>query len=244
MKKDDIAKLVAQKIKKGDVKIRSKFSVLAEKLGVGSALLFAILLAIIAIDLLLYWLDVTNNLASLSFGNNGILAFLESFPYIPLIASIVLIILAEILLKRFDISYRAPLLVGIGLLIAIPLVGGVVMKHSGVNEAIERRVEEGHMPPLKPFFGNKPVVRDHAIVGIIKNSTSENIGVDVEGSDINIIISDKTHIPPRATFIVGQWIRAIGKLNGSIFYADVIENLSSHRDERLNFNQLPNVMNN
>lgn len=232
MKKDDIAKKVTQQIKKGDLKIRSKFTVVAEKLGIGSALLFAILLAIVAIDLLLYWLDVTNNLASLSFGNNGILAFLESFPYIPFVASIILVVLAEILLKKFDISYRAPLLVGIGLLIAIPLLGGFAMKYSGVNEAIERRVEEGHMPPLKPFFGNKPAVRDHAIIGVIKNSTSEKIGVDVDGKEINIVISDKTHVPRGVTFLVGQWVRAIGNLNGSMFYADVIENLSSHRPPR------------
>lgn len=234
MEKDNLAKKVSERIEKEHIKIRSKYTVAAQKLGLGSALVLTIILAIIAINLFLYWLDVTNNLGVLSLGNRGLLAFLESFPYIPFIGAIVLIVIASFILKKFDISYRAPLLVAVGLLIALPILGGLGVRYSGINERIEAGVERGEFAPLKPVYGlHAPVARKHTLVGTVNNTNNNILNVQVGPKTIDVQVDDEQEVVFSNFFKPGDWIRAIGILTNNTFYADVIFNLTNHRDARL-----------
>ncbi len=236
MKKNNIVEEVNKQIKTGKVKMRSRYAVIAEKLGLGSALALSIILAVVAVDLLFYWLDVSNNLSVLSFGSIGILAFLETFPYIPLGIGILLIVLAGYILKKFDVSYKAPIIVGVSLLILIPFLGGIAINYSGVNEAIENKVENGKLPPMKQYFGlNAPMAREHQVMGEVTNIKDDKLTIEVEKeAEIDVVIAENTSLPDGDSFSVGDWVRAIGKKQEDSFIAQAIFNLSKHRDTRFN----------
>ena len=95
---------VMESIKGGNVKLRSRYLFLAEKLGLGSALVLTILLAVLFFSLVLFYLQATDNLWYLSFGSRGIYAFLESFPYFLVVALVILILLSDWILKKSGVS--------------------------------------------------------------------------------------------------------------------------------------------
>src|SRR3989338_8494632 len=99
---------VMKEINQGSVKLRSRYLFLADKLSMGSVLALTVLLAILFCSLALLYLKSSDNLGYLSFGNRGVLAFLESFPYFLMAMIIVLMFFAGFLIKKSDISYKNP----------------------------------------------------------------------------------------------------------------------------------------
>ena len=75
-------------------------------MGLGSALLLSALIAVFFINLVLFYAKSTDNLEYLSFGFQGALAFLESFPYLWMLLGILFIFIACYLIKKYDISYK------------------------------------------------------------------------------------------------------------------------------------------
>lgn len=142
----DIEKKVMGKIRSGKVTLRSKYIFLAEKLGVGSVIVFTILLAILFFNLVLFYLKASDNLAYLSFGRFGMLAFLESFPYWLVIVFILLIFIAGYFLKKSAFAYKKPFgWLTLILIVLILLAGtGLAFTKIGFNERFEREALGPH----------------------------------------------------------------------------------------------------
>jgi preprotein translocase subunit SecG len=109
MSNKDLEKNIMDKIKTGQVKLKSKYVFLAEKLGLGTAFTLSTVLSILLFNLTLFYMKETDNLQYLSFGKRGILAFLESFPYMLVVSFIILILLAGYLISKSEAGYKKPL---------------------------------------------------------------------------------------------------------------------------------------
>ena len=95
-KNNKIEEKVMAEIKSGKVKLRSRYVFLAEKLGIGSAFIFSVFLAVLFFTLVLFYLQASDNLGYLSFGSRGMFAFLETFPYLLVATLIICVFIAEI----------------------------------------------------------------------------------------------------------------------------------------------------
>lgn len=218
--KKDLSKTVMRKIEKEGIKIRSKYLVLAEKLGLSSVFILSIIMSALFINLILFWLKTTQNLDFLSFGSLGVLAFLEFFSYLWLVVVVVLLIVASLLLKKYDISYKKPYKwLVLGILFLAVLTGGAVAV-SGVNEELAQQVSEGRFFPLRPFYGRGyGMRRKNGIVGKVIKVNKDSLLVDVNGQSINVIFNNKTHFPEGQDFQTGDWVRAVGEQKESGFNA-------------------------
>ena len=117
---EKIENQIMKKIEKS--KIKSKYFVLTEKIGLGGGLIFSILLSIFFLNLFLFYIKSIDNLEYLSFGKNGILAFLESFPYHWLLIFIIALFIAGYLITKYDISYKKPFIyIAIALILLEPI---------------------------------------------------------------------------------------------------------------------------
>ena len=123
---------VMNKISSGKLQLRSKYIFLAEKLGIGSAFTLTILLAVLCFNLALFYLRASDNMAYLSFGSQGFLTFLESFPYLLVVALIILVFCAGWLIKKSDLSYKKPFgYFAVGL-ICFVVIGGIILTYTTV----------------------------------------------------------------------------------------------------------------
>ena len=232
--KNDLSAVIMEKIEKEGIKIRSKYLVLAEKLGLGSSLVLSIIISALFVNLILYWLKSSQNLDFLSFGSLGFLAFLESFPYLWLVAVVVFLIIASLILKKYDISYQKPYTwLVLTILFLAFMVGGVVAV-SGINEKLAQQVSKGRFFPLKPFYQKGyGLKKKNGIVGKIIKVEKSSLLVDVAGQSVKVIFDQQTRFPHGQDFHLGDWIRVVGKYQGNDFYAQGIgimgKPFSSHR---------------
>lgn len=169
----NVEQKIMSEIKSGKVRLRSRYLFLAERFGLSSAFFLSVILAVLFFNLVLFYLQSTDNLIYLSFGRLGIWAFLQSFPYMLVIALILFILLSGFILKRGGIAYHQPFsYLAVGLIIFIMLSGGV-LAFVGVAEKIESGVFDGDrrlhrtMVILRPFLEPGVARRDSGLAGRI-----------------------------------------------------------------------------
>ena len=136
-KEKKLEDLVMNRIKSGQVKLKSKYIFFAERLGLGTALSFSFVLAALFFNLLLFYLKETDNMRYLSFGKEGVFAFLESFPYPIVIVFIISLLLVSYLIKKNDIFYKSSFSHIIIFLIVSITFFGAVLTYTNVAERIE-----------------------------------------------------------------------------------------------------------
>lgn len=223
-KPNSLENKVMSEIKSGRIKLRSRYIFLAEKLGLGSAFILSALLAIVFVNLALFYLKASGNLAYLSFGQRGIFAFLESFPYLLVITVVFLLFLAGYIFKKSGFFYKNPFGVSAILIVAlIALVGGF-LSFTSIAESIEKN-SFGRDPAANMFF--RPIFergldeRERGISGRVSEIGEGFIMVQTPRNTQKIttdkIPSEK--IPPIA---VGDLVMAVGEKTDQGFVAEDI----------------------
>ncbi|HPV70867.1 MAG TPA: hypothetical protein PKY08_03190 [Candidatus Magasanikbacteria bacterium] len=219
MSEINLEEQVMSEIKSGRVKLRSKYIFLAEKLGIGSVLAFTILLAVLFFSLALFYLKSSDNLGYLSFGSRGILAFLESFPYLLVITFVVLIFIAGFIIKKSGFFYQRPF----GYL-AVALLGSIILLGLGLgltnfNEKIEQGAFNRHPGGIlfKPFLDQGLESRQRGLVGRIKEITSDFLLVQTPRETEKVLI---THLEePLPSLHPNIFIMVVGEKQADAFVA-------------------------
>jgi hypothetical protein len=166
MKDEKLENLIMGKIKAGQVKIKSKYIFLAEKLGLGTAFTLSVFLSIIFLNLIFFYFKETDNLKYLSFGKFGIFAFLESFPYLMVIVFIILIFLSGYLLTKNDFSYKKPFgFLAIGMILSIMIFAGI-LTYTNLGQNFENQARLGN-ESARIFFRSLMDIRKNGISGIV-----------------------------------------------------------------------------
>jgi hypothetical protein len=169
MENEKLENSIMGKIKSGQIKLKSKYIFWAEKLGLGTAFALTVILSILFFNLILFYLKETDNLKYLSFGKFGVFAFLESFPYLLVIAFIILIVLAGYLLTRSDVSYKKPFgYLAIGMVALIMIIGGV-LTYTNLGQRFEKEARAGNQP-VRMFLGPMTNARSNGIAGVVYES--------------------------------------------------------------------------
>lgn len=217
-KQNKIESAVMDRISSGKVHLRSKYIFLAEKLGIGSAFALTILLAVLFFNMALFYLRASDNLAYLSFGSEGFLTFLESFPYLLVVVLILLVFSAGLLIKKSELSYKKPfgyLAVG---LICFVVFGGVVLTYTTVAEKIEQETFESQVGGFifKPFLMRGLEARRGGVVGRITEVGSDYLTIQTPRELEKIILTNDTVLPSQP-LSDGSFVMAIGKRNDGKF---------------------------
>lgn len=200
---------VMAKIKSGQVKLRSKYIFLAEKLGLGSAFILSVLLAVLFFSLVLFYLRASDNLFYLSFGSIGLFAFLESFPYLLVITLIVFILVAGLIIKKSDVSYQKPFgYLALGL-VAFILVAGIGLAWTNIAETLQRG--SMNFPPMarmfSPLGGGEAHAGNRGVAGRITEVGNGYILVQTPKQILKLNLKSDLSL----TLEVGQFIVAVGE---------------------------------
>lgn len=223
MKNETTPKLedkIMSKIKNRQVRLRSKYIFLAEKLGLESAFALSVALAALFFNLFFFYLKTTDNLEYLSFGSAGIYAFLESFPYLLVISFTVFLFLAGYLLKKTDFSYRKPFGYFAASLVMFAAAMGGVLAYTDIPEKIEEQAFSKNAPGavFKPFLKRAVELRGRGVAGKISEIGDSYLIIETPFGAQNV---DIKNLESRTVekFAKDQLIMAIGERRGDIFTA-------------------------
>lgn len=207
-------------IESGKVKLRSRYIFIAEKLGLGSAVVLSILLVVLFCNLLLYYLRATDNLSYLSFGKSGILAFLESFPYLLVALVIVSVFVAGLLLKHTGTLYKRPFsYLAIGLVV-FALVAGTALAYTSVDERLE---DETYIPAgpgmfLRPLFQHD-LDDQSGVAGRIVSVTTSTLVIQTPEGERTVVVPP-SFLPLLSRINPEDFVVAVGTKHGDVFDAD------------------------
>ncbi len=214
----DIQQKVMADIQSGRVKLRSRFVFAAEKLGLGSAVVLSIFVAVLVCTLALFYLNASDALAYLNFGHSGLAAFLDSFPYTLVFLLTGVILLAGYLLKKTDLVYKySYAYVALGLLFVI-ILGGASLAATNVAETLESQRF------IKPFIRRSLETRSHGVVGRVLQVAPMTLLLQTPQGDL--IVHLEYAYKPLPTLEPGLFVVSIGKLRPPEFWAERVRVIS------------------
>ena len=214
---------VMNKIKDGKINLRSRYIFLAKKLGLGGGLTLSLILAALFLNLAFFSMKTSGSLEFLSFGRIGILAFLESFPYLWILIGLAFFTIASAILSRYDLSYKKPFKVILSVLIVLIFIAGIVLAISGLNEAMEERVAEGKVPLLQSFYRRRQVWKNGLVGEVIETRSSGLLIETEEGKKVFVELTESTLLPMGSDFKIGDCIRTVGRWDGEDFRASALQ---------------------
>ncbi len=209
--KKTIADTVTNKITKGEIKMKSRFSIWAEKLGINGSMFVVFCFLTLTLGFILYWINSNNDLLLGGYGRIGLSSFFQSFPYLFVGVFIVLIILLTLLFRTFDFSYKKPLVfILLSVVVGIALLGWFSTKQP-VGQRLYQ--QEGRM--LRMGMMNN----SNAVTGTVVEMKNGTISAESGDNKRVIIETNSTTHFPFGPVKVGDQIRAIGTWENNVFTA-------------------------
>jgi len=207
-------------IKTGKIKLRSRFLFLLEKLGIGGAVAVFATISALFFCLVLFYMNATDHLQYLNFGRRGIFAFIESFPFLIVIAFIFLLAIAGFILKKSDFLYKKHFgWVALGLL-GVIIILGTGLAFTSLSEKIERHTfdNRGGAMFMHPFLDQGLQPRSHGIVGKISAMEGTTLTLNTPRGTETIDAS-AINTETLATIKIDSFITAVGERQNTIFKA-------------------------
>lgn len=216
---------IMEKIKSGQVKLKSKYIFLAEKLGLGTAFTLSFVLSAIFFNLFLFYIKETDNIKYLSFGKEGLLAFFESFPYLLVVAYIISIVLISFIIKKSNALYKQSFNhVIISLIISITFFGAI-LTYANLGEKIEKEsFRNNYQGRILKTLMHPPEIRENGIAGIVYQSGENYLIVKTGRGLININLKEVEQNNLKEPFL-GKLIIGIGEKRENEFIAKEIKEM-------------------
>lgn len=178
----NVADQVMDRIKAEKITMRPHWQFVAEKLGLESVALLALLIAVLAFSLIMdFW--QTNEVARLArLGVPGFRAIVLNFPYELTILILVAVVGVNYILKRLDWGYKRSWLVWLALFITV----AVLLAVGSLTIGLQRRLLlAGRMPAaavMRSFYGHRirPIANE-AIVGTVNEKLGDRIELVQDG---------------------------------------------------------------
>jgi len=208
--KKTVADKIKQKISKGEIKMRSRLSVLFEKVGIDSGITLILISLVLIAGLISYWANNNNDLLYAGYGRYGLLSFVKSFPYLLLVTFIFLFVLLTFLFRKFDASYKKPFAIILSLVLSLVLIFGWFSSRQSFGKKLYQR--EGRK------FGIGMTNNQNSVLGTVIVLQENLIIIKSDTKQIRIIIDSNTHFPfgqPK----IGDLIRSTGSWNNDNFKA-------------------------
>ena len=148
LQKGDVRDTVLERIRSGNVRMRSRIFFIAKTILVCVVVILVSLLSILIASFIFFALRVGGHESLLGFGPRGIIPFLALFPWPLLLLDVVLLAFLEMLLREFRFAYRRSLLyLFLGLVAVVGGLGLLIDAQTKFNHDRFMDAQEGRLPP-------------------------------------------------------------------------------------------------
>ncbi len=151
--KNDIMQSVLEKIKAGDIRMRSKSFFVGKMVVIIIVALMILLTSAFFVSFISFSLRASGRLILLGFGWQGLKAFILTFPWGLFLIDLVLLVILERLLRSFKFGYRSPLIYLLGgVFVVVILAGLAIDEETSLHAAVWHAERSGGAPGF--FLGS------------------------------------------------------------------------------------------
>lgn len=209
-----LEKNVMEKIRSGRVHMRPRWKfVLSGALAALGGIILLLTLLYIA-SFAFFELRQSGALFVPVFGMRGVFAFFAALPVVLIVLLLLFLVILEVLVRRYRVGYRTPLLVSVLAVLAIVLAGGWALDQTRIHDDLMRQASlPGGLPaPLSMLYRPDS---DH-VQGIYHGTIVSMIPGGFLLSDDNgagtttILIDPSTRLPLGDQFTVGDQVVVFG----------------------------------
>jgi hypothetical protein len=155
------------------------------------------------------------------FGMRGVFAFFAALPILLIVLVVLFIVVLEVLVRRYRVGYRTPLLVSVAAVLLIVVIGGWALERTRIHEQLMHQAGmPGGLPaPLsmiyRPDEDRVPDIYHGTIISVIPNGF---VIVDENGAGTTTVLIDpSTRLPLGGGFSVGDEVVVFGEdASGSV----------------------------
>ncbi len=150
MKKENNENLISQKvvskIEKGELKMKPRVYFIVKTILIVGLLILAFLLALYFSSLIIFVLRINDIFLFHGMGFQVIRNILLSFPWYLVFLVVGLVILVEVVAKRFNFIYRKPLIASLLIIIILVFLSSFLIEKSSLHHSFFRLAEQERLP--------------------------------------------------------------------------------------------------
>jgi len=206
---------ISEAIKTQKIKMKPKayFIIGSTLMAIGIAA--AIAVTIFFVSLASFRLRVHGPFSYLRSGFSGVPAFIENFPWVAILLSLVGIIGGLIILRHYEISYKKAFLgVAIGF-VAVLLVVAIFVDEIGIHNSIWNR------SLIKPLYQH-PFIGDSWVAGQVILKEDSQLIIQTPRGERLVVSLEEISSKEVKNIIKGEWLRLLGDWDDEIFIAESI----------------------
>ncbi len=191
----DIRSKVLEKIDHGGIHKHSRIY-FAIRVAILIALsIIALALAVFVLSFAIFSVHESGEQFLLGFGARGVATFLALFPWTALAVEVILLVLIELLFRRFTFGYRIPVLRALIGLFVCAAVGGIVVYLTPLHATLLRLAEQNELPVLGEWY--EAIYASHAKSGVFRGTIGS-----IQGNQFVIFHNDGDHDADDGTWTV------------------------------------------
>ena len=150
-----------------------------------------------------------------AFGLRGVRTFFSSLPWILILSGIILVILLEVLARRFSLVYRRPLLYFLLAVILLIAVSSLIISRTPLHKNFNSLAAERRLPLVGPLYRNfGPHNSRNVHIGVINEIHDDGFLLDdCQGNMLLVIVTPETIFPSGIDFQKGNRVIVLGTEN-------------------------------
>ena len=232
--KSQLTNKVISNIRDGQIKMQSKAH-FALKSGLIVLGIFLVALFILyLISFIIFALRASGAWYLPSFGFSGIKTSLILLPWLLILIAVILMILLEVLVKRFSFAYRQPVFYSILSIIIFTLLGGFIVSQTPLHSNLFQKAKEKNLPIAGEFYRGFGMAKNRDTHrGIISETTETGYYLETRcGETLDIIITSETHFPSETKIEKDDTVVVLGKRNNGVVHALGIREIDDNLKRR------------
>jgi len=208
-----IKERILEKIETGQVKMRPKIYFLLKTMLIVGGIFLISGFIIFLISFIHFHLRITGLWYLPSFGFRGLGIYFRLLPWFLILISLILILILEILAKRFSFVWRRPIFYSLLAIILISLVGGFIINKTPFHSRLFFQARQGKLPLMAPAYRQFGMPKFEDVHRGIVEKLTEN-GFLLRKTDdelLKIILTPDTQFPFGKEIKIDDSVVVIGK---------------------------------
>ncbi len=152
------------------------------------------------------------------FGMRGLRAFLVAVPWLLILISIILIVVLEVLVRRYAFVYRRPLLYSVVAIVGLTFLMGVVVERTPLHPGLMRHADQKRLPigdRLYEGYGHRQAPDVHP--GVVSKILDSGFEMGTARASVRVVITAATKFTPDNRIGLGERVVVFGPfVNGEI----------------------------
>ena len=209
------------KIRSGQIKMRSKSHFILKTVFIFLSVIVVALFTLFLISFIIFALRASGIWFMPSFGFRGMGIFFSSLPWLLILTAILLIVILEILVKRFSFTYRRPILYSIVVIVILVLLGSFILDQTRFHSGLFGRAQDRRLPMIGQTYRDYGMAEfQNVYPGTVTEITDSGFLIKMrDGQVLTVVVTSKIRFPSKISVKKNDTVVVLGECDNDTIQA-------------------------